>query len=731
MTSGEVSAASRVENGAAPARTGLRPSVLDLALTAGVAGFALALCHAYVGQERFFYTADWGNYEVMAHRVLGAWRDSPLGALRTVAGSMGQEYNLLFTLPLVPWLLAFGESRAAYVSGLAIVYLVPFILTLGCIATTLAPEHKRVVAWVAVAVAILTPVTWAPTLRGMPDTGGALLLALAAWIYLRDPRLQDRRAIAAVGVLVAAAMLFRRHFAYAAIAFYASAAVHAAADVLRPAGLEPESRRQTVVPRLIHRGRPVLAAGAVTGLTLVILGLPFLRRVLTNDYSSLYAGYMMPSSTVLKWILVAYGIPVCLGAVTGYATGLLQHRSGHKALFIALAGGIPALLWVVNVRQPAVHYTLQFTPAVVLGIVLLGRSLWRMASPRRALPILAAAACYLVLNFVTTLTGIGPGRGGAGLLFAARVPPLQRADYQDVIALVRYLRSEAGPEDPIYVAAASLVMDMGTLRRAEQATFGWQDARLEVLRVPQVDSRDQLPLEPLLRAGFVVIVEPFQHTLSAGEHDVLRVVHDLFLEREEVAADFVELPRRFRLGTGATVRIFRRVRPTSEAVALRALAVMRERVHELPGQQPDWIALVTAQEPGVEIGPGGGYVLRLDAAAGHEGSMHPKDPAPSFVYVGRLPSTGVLTARSAAMERCPVLLAELIRVDGKGELKTQGRARLAPDAAARLRLPFSGSGAEALVLRIGPDSGGPIPGCAARLEEVRVRPAGPTLPGPP
>ena len=78
-----------------------------------------------------------------------------------------------------------------------------------------------------------------------------------------------------------------------------------------------------------------------------------------------------------------------------------------------------------------------------------------------------------------------------------------------------------------------------------------------------------------------------------------------------------------------------------------------------------------------------------------------------------------------------MLFAELMRLNGKGELEPQGRARLAPGSAARVRLPFSGSGAEALVLRIGRDSRGAIPGCAGRLEEVRVRPAGQTLPGPP
>ena len=54
------------------------PIVLDIGSTLVLVGVALALTRAYVAHERFFYTADWGNYEVMAHRVLEEWRRSPL-----------------------------------------------------------------------------------------------------------------------------------------------------------------------------------------------------------------------------------------------------------------------------------------------------------------------------------------------------------------------------------------------------------------------------------------------------------------------------------------------------------------------------------------------------------------------------------------------------------------------------------------------------------------------------
>src|SRR2546423_9484364 len=98
---------------------------------------------------------------------------------------------------------------------------------LAAIAVKLIPFRPRAVFWSTVALTLLTPMAWEPTLRGYRDTGAAFLILLAVWIYLYNARLDRWWQIPLIGFLLVAAMLFRRHFAYAATAFVGAMMLHA------------------------------------------------------------------------------------------------------------------------------------------------------------------------------------------------------------------------------------------------------------------------------------------------------------------------------------------------------------------------------------------------------------------------------------------------------------------------------------------------------------------------
>lgn len=656
--SGAAAALGYARNGRRPhrrARAWLLDGLLLIALLAIVVGGAAL----YVRQERVFYWYDLAGYHNGARGLAELYRQSPAAARRATRDSLAQDYNALYAVPLLPVLLVCGTSRQSYVAALAAVYLLPFALALGAIAVRLIPARPRPVFWSTAVLALLLPPTWLPTLRGYPDTGAALLVAGAVWLYLGQPRLTRPWQAPAIGASLAAAILFRRHFAYAGVAFFGAAGLL----LLTRCAIEARGRPRRAALGLVAGGlRLGLAAGA-TLLALALVDRDFLARILTSDYQALYASYMRSPGEMLRWVAAGYGGVALLGAAAGLVLGGRGRAIRHEAaLFVALFGGLALLVWLLYVRQPGPHYTLHFTPPVVLGLAALGWLLRRRAGRRLRSLAPGVLAALLVANLLAALAP-PPAVGPARPLLAAGAAPLRRADYDEVARLVRTLRDLTPERQGILIAASSDLLNRDIVANAERTLYGEAGARLGLLDVPEIDSRDWYPLDQLLPADYVVIVEPFQHHLPAERQEVIRAVVELFAAGDGLARDFAPLPDRFTLAGGATVTIQRRARPTSLATALETLQILREGVPRQPGGQPDWQSFRLAPPTAGGRARDGAFWL----------TTQPIPPAESgekaLLYMGRPPARPALTGQVTFEDRrCAGVILRVAGVDPRGQV---------------------------------------------------------------
>lgn len=191
--------------------------LVDVGLLALLALLIGIVTITYICSERNFHW--WIDWHARTLEVVTALRDSPAEALQLVKYSLVGERNRLFTLPLIPFILVFGSSRLVYELGLALVYLLPFALAMGAIATQLIRAHSRTVFWATAFLTLFIPVSWIPTFMGIPDTGGAAFIGLATFVYLQDVRLKQWWRLPVMGFLIGAAILLRRPFVYAGVAF--------------------------------------------------------------------------------------------------------------------------------------------------------------------------------------------------------------------------------------------------------------------------------------------------------------------------------------------------------------------------------------------------------------------------------------------------------------------------------------------------------------------------------
>jgi hypothetical protein len=726
----------------------------DLAALVAVVLAAAALAALYVSSERAFYYWDHASYQDMTLAKTAALRVTPwgrspgefahavLGVLRGIRDSTAADYNDLHTLPLVPLVLAFGSSRIAYVVGLAVLYTVPLAMAVGAVATQLAPARRRRAFWAGAGATLLLPATWMPALDGYPDAGGATLVVAAAYTALRDRTAPRWWRPLLIGACLAMAVLFRRHFVYAGIAFFATAALTALADAIaraRLAGVRP------ALPTLGRATLRLTAAGVATLAVLWVVGAPFVRRVLGTSFRVLYASYEVAPLVSLAHFQRYYGWVALLLAATGLA--LAARRPGPTrgaALFAAVAVAWGAAQWALVVRQLGVHYTLHFTPWVALGLAALGCAAWDELRGRARAAAAGAAGAYAAVNAAAALTAFpltsaAHGEAVAGGFLALRAAPRVRSDYAEVARLVDYLRAVSAPTDPIHVAASSGALsddllwhaDRALHERVDQLPAGafWTSPGLGIVNwAPFADSRDAYPLERLLAARFVVVATPLQYHMRPEEQDVVRVVVDAFSDGWELRDDFAPLPAAFTLGNGARVRVWRRVHATTPGTAVRTLARMRREIGPRPGGQLAWMGLGAAP----------GLVVRRDGGSAHAAVVPlpatPPDEAGgralALLYIDPVPAGARVTGAAAASDpSCAPRELRLAALDAGGAVLGESRIALGPAGGAApfaLDVPAAGAAYLALTVR----AGGPAPTTAAgspcwlRLDGVRVAGAG-------
>jgi hypothetical protein len=555
----------------------------------------------YTSSERNFHW--WIDWYYRTIEVATAFGQSPTAGIVNVLQSLGTERNKIYTLPLVPFILVFGESRLVYQIGLAIVYLVPFCLVMGGLGTQLIPANRSAVFWSTAFLSLLIPVNWIPTFLGIPDTGGAVFIGLAIWIYLQDIKLKSWWRVLAIGILLGLSILLRRHFAYGAIAVLVAMGLQTLLFFFATKQTKPQLPWQKLRQIVVKIG----LIGIICFVTLAAIAWQFTYNALATDYRGLYASWSFPVNIIIGLYAAYFGWATLILATIGFLAGILTRTLSLPVFsFIWIFAVVSAVEWLIFLRYANVFYCLHLTPIVVLGLASAVWTIYLRLKVKFRHFALTIVAYYLISNLAIGLTPLGNFQHPLRSLWALNIPPLVRTDYDEVIRLVAYLRQIATNKKPIYIVGCQrLQLNSSMVRAVERIVYKPQDLyNLLLLGTPQVDSQDFYPLERLLQAEYVVIPHPlpnfdgdFTQVPVAGEwlplkeHDVVTVVSDAFAQNWEIARDFRLLPIQFRLADGAVVNIYQRLRPTSVETAIQTLAAMQQRIGKRPGGQLNWISL--------------------------------------------------------------------------------------------------------------------------------------------
>ena len=532
-----------------------------------------ALAYLYQTQEAFFYYWDWRGYHGIAADFSRSLFESPGEAVDKLAVSMAATYNLLFAIPLAPLLAAGDYSRTAYVLSLTAIYLTFYCLLVGMICRRAFPNMGATAFVSGLLLVAFVPTVWVSVMRGYPDVLAAALVLCGLAVAMSDSRFRHWRSVLAVAFLLALAVAVRRHLAYAAVALILTIGMIFAGRsvaILRRQGLSGFRGRAWGGELVRHLAIPMLFA-----LMLGVANPHLVSSVLTVDYGELYGSYQYSPLALLAKIVGVYLKPVLATLLlAGLLTTCLRLRQLDRPAGLALLFFLCwAVIWGLFAGQSGKHHMIVVVPPLLVFAVLMTVQFIRdRFGARMAGAALAIAAALVVGNGVYVHAIAEPPRleGGVANIWGNYFGPLARSDFDVVRQLTGDLRR--GPQ-PTLVAASNGTMNYDLLHDADRRLFRGRPGKLSLIVSPQVDSRDALPIEDLLRADQVVITRPLQyHLADAKEQQVVGVLLDLFAESEIVRRRFSAETKVYRHEPSGKVvsRVYRRGQVFSfpEAVAL-------------------------------------------------------------------------------------------------------------------------------------------------------------------
>ena len=740
----------------------------------------LTITILYIASERNFHW--WIDWYSATMQVVTALRESPSEAMQLVQDSLVRERNRLFTLPLVPFILIFGESRLVYHISLALVYLLPLALAMGAIATELIPTphsysgyfitskqllpvYQRLIFWSTAFLTLLIPVNWSSTFIGIPDTGGTLLLGLAAFLYLQELRLKQWWRVPLIGVLIGLSVLLRRHFAYGSIAFLGAITLQAFVVLV----IQIRQKRRFPWQSLLATTIRLILIAAIAFATLITIAPDFTYKALTMNYRTLYQSWSFPVGDMVNLYASFYGWGTWLLVVIGFSASILTRTVPLPTItLIGLWGIFSLIVWIGILRYANVFYSIQVTPLVIIGLATFLWTTWSRLVGRVRTVMLSVAGCYLIGNLVLGLTPIATITQAFHPLFAISLPPLVRTDYDEVVRLVNALRQLAPHNEPIYVVGYQrLQLSPSVISAAERVVYGREGRILNILPAPQVDSRDQYPLETLLQAQYVVVPNPLAEYpndltkvpivgewLPNKEIGVVRVVFEAFTQNWEIVGDFQRLPVQFKLENGSVVSLYQRIRPTSVSTAVRTLSTIQQYIGERPGGQRNWMALNQPLEQSF-ANRNLNNTYRLVAYKEERDGITQSIPNPSsllpattpvqattelpnliqdtsstselgqsFLYLGSLPNDAEVIGKVTFLDNpCVRLSLRLAMFNQDGKIVGSTESDYSPDNSSSFRLSIHGKDPVYLLLNVvGYDNQNTLNSCTLVINSLKVSP---------
>ena len=555
--------------------TSFKVRLTEFAVFAAVFSLLMLFVNWYVSHERFIYFWDLVGYHNFYISLGPVFALNPVRALYAVYLSVRQsDYNLLPTLFLMPFRLAFGPGRLAYIFSIAVTFVFPSIVLFRYAVKNLAGNGRALSPFDEVGLALLSilafaflPVLWVPVVLGSVDVGGLVIILIVLILYFRaDLTEQTFGSLVSIALLLCVLVLYRRWYAYWVVGFFGALAI---CEGLRCARNIARRAHCALI------AKNVLTLGVISFLSFLLIATPIATKMLTTDYGDIYSGYRSSHPFIhnLGALYSHFGLLTLVLAGLGVVLSGMNDKRRPMVYFLCIQFVITFVLFartqdfVISSRGQYVGVQHFYWALATLALFLVFSAqdlfLWaRSRVGKAAVLLFVAAGCFA--NFSETFL---PRAGGllkaiAFVLPAVRQYPIVRTDLEQVQALLDALNDlSKDSRSTIYILASSFSLNSSIVQEGcllLQPPHGELSNRIALTN--DVDKRDGFPIQ-FLRARYVVLTIPFGYHLPQQDQKVIGVLADQLVRREGIGGSYDKLNYEFRLDDGSSAFIYWKARP--------------------------------------------------------------------------------------------------------------------------------------------------------------------------
>jgi hypothetical protein len=244
----------------------------------------------FIKKEHFIYFWDYSIYWENVIAITDHFPKNPYNTIKELYLSVtvrGDDYNLFPAFLLMPAALSFGSGRLAYILSIVNVFAFPAAVSFASLNIKL---NKLSLGWspippvIAIAVVLLSPNFWNPILFGYLDVGGVVIINAILLLYLRRYSSEHTtRDAVLIGLLIPILILFRRWYAFWAVAFYIGSFLEQCCFVSLKTGSWMKSYGRIILKMVL----PI----SISASLLVAVAPTFTFRAVTTNYADLYSPY--------------------------------------------------------------------------------------------------------------------------------------------------------------------------------------------------------------------------------------------------------------------------------------------------------------------------------------------------------------------------------------------------------------------------------------------------------
>ena len=538
-----------------------------------MAVFALLIAFVirFINQEKFIYFWDYVQYHGLYKELGPRFELSPFRAWHFVLNSIrGSDYNSLPVVFLMPFRIAFGPGRLAYVLSIAVTFIFPAIVLFSILIRRLpsrdAPQNLFDEAGVTI-LSILAlaplPLLWSPVVIGSVDSGGLVIMFSVLLIYFsRDFTEQTLGRLLSIAFLLSLLVLYRRWYAYWVVGFFGAIVL---CEAIRCAN-NGERRRKCLLILM-----NTLKIGVVSLLSFVAIATPIARKMLSTNYRDIYSAYRSGSPVLhnLKSLYEHFGLLTLVLVGLGIVISVRNPIRRPIVNFLCIQFVITFFLFTrtqdFTVQDMGIQhfYWVVATFAILAAFFLQDTFVWLKTRTSKLVFLVAILALSLG-NFCVTFFPAANDllRPVAFALPSVRQYPKLRSDLDQVQALLNTLNDLSGKsESMIYILSSSFTLNSSIVSEAcFQLPVAHPAMAHKIASTSDIDKRDGFPLQ-FLKAQFVVVTVPFGFHLAPQDQRVIGILADQLVKVEGIGKSYERLNLEFRLEDGSSALIYRKARP--------------------------------------------------------------------------------------------------------------------------------------------------------------------------